>query len=160
MHTIRRLSPGEATLYRQIRLDALLDSPEAFATSHESALKRNDESWIAQADGSAHGDDRATFLVMDEEPVGMAALYRDATDHTEGELIQMWIAPSYRGSSLAADLLDHVFTWAAERGFKTIRAEVTDGNTRALRFYERYGFRRMGSGDGGMVLVRKVDVDG
>jgi len=156
MHTIRRLSPGEATLYRQIRLEALRESPEAFATSYESALKRNDESWIAQAEGSAHGDDRATFLVMDEEPVGMAALYRDAADHTEGELIQMWIAPAYRGSSLAVDLLRHVSNWAAERGIKSVRAEVTEGNTRALRFYERQGFRRIASERSGMVLMMEV----
>ena len=154
MHNIRRLNIGEAALYRRVRLEALRDSPEAFATSYASALERNDESWIAQADDSATGDDRATFLVlMDDEPVGMAALYRDAEDHSMGELIQMWISPAHRGSTMAAELLEHVFAWAAGCGIQTIRAEVTEGNTRALRFYERQGLRKV---DGSGVLVRVV----
>ena len=154
MHTIRRLKLGEGALYRKVRLEALRDSPEAFATSYESALERNEESWIAQADTSAEGDDRATFLVLtNEEPVGMAAVYRDAEDDATGELIQMWVSPAYRGSSLATDLLQHVFTWAAEQGSETIRAEVTDGNTRALRFYERQGFRRITAEDGVVLAI-------
>ena len=154
MHTIRRLGVGEAALYRRVRLEALRDSPEAFATSYESALERSDESWIAQADGSAVGNDRATFLVlMDDVPVGMAALYRDAEGASAGELIQMWISPAHRGSTMAAELLEHVFAWAAGCGIQTIRAEVTEGNTRALRFYERRGFRKM---DGNDVLVKAV----
>lgn len=156
MHTIRRLRIGEAALYRHIRLAALRESPEAFATSYESALERNDESWIAQADGSSVGDDRATFLMLDEESVGLAALYRDAEDPTSGELIQMWISPACRGSSIAKDLLDHVFAWASVRGFRTIRAEVTPNNPRALRFYERYGFRRITSEGSGDLLVMEV----
>lgn len=156
MHTIRRLRLDEGALYRRLRLEALRDSPEAFATSYASALERSDESWTAQADGSATGDDRATFLVlMDEEPVGMAALYRDAEGSSAGELIQMWISPEHRGSTVAAELLAHVFAWAADGGIQTIRAEVTEGNTRALRFYERQGFRRIAS-EGRVVLVREV----
>ncbi len=154
MHNIRRLNIGEAALYRRVRLEALRDSPEAFATSYASAVERSDESWIAQANGSATGDDRATLLVvMDEKPVGMAALYRDAEGSSAGELIQMWIAPEHRGSMMAAELLEHVFAWAADGGIQTIRAEVTEGNTRALRFYERQGFRKV---DGNGVLVRVV----
>lgn len=155
MHSIRRLNIGEAALYREVRLEALRDSPEAFATSYESALERNEESWIAQADGSAAGDDRATFLVFDRKPMGMAALYRDANDDATGELIQMWIAPEWRGGKVARELLDHVFLWAAGRDFKAIRAEVAEGNSRALRFYEKYGFRRIDS-ESGVVLVKEV----
>jgi len=142
MHTIRRLNLGEAALYRKVRLEALRESPEAFATSYESALERSEESWIAQADGSSQGDDRATFLVMGDQPIGLAGLYRDGNDPSAGELIQMWISPDHRGSAAAAELLEHVFTWAAECGMRTIRAEVTEGNTRALRFYEKHGFRQ------------------
>lgn len=156
MHTIRRLNPGEAGLYRTLRLEALRDSPDAFATTHEAALQRDKSSWIQQADGSSLGDDRATFVVLADRPVGLAAIYRDSDDSAVGDLIQMWIAPSHRGGSAASDLLYHLFEWALPRGFESIRAEVTPGNHRASRFYEKYGFRRVNSTQGTEQWIKKV----
>jgi RimJ/RimL family protein N-acetyltransferase len=142
MPVIRRLNPGEAALYRALRLEALRESPEAFATTYEAAVARDDDSWIQQADGSAQGPDRATFVVIAaSQPAGIAAIYRDAGDTTVGELIQMWIAPEHRGGPLASDLLEALLDWAARQGFGRIRAGVTPGNQRALRFYQKCGFR-------------------
>lgn len=138
---IRRLKPGEAALYRALRLEALRESPQAFSTTYASALERNEDSWIQQADGSATGPDRATFVVIAERPVGLAAIYRNTNDLSAGELIQMWIAPQYRGGPFASELLEALLGWAARQGFGTIRAEVTPGNQRALRFYQKCGFR-------------------
>ncbi len=143
MPVIRRLNPGEAALYRSLRLEALKESPAAFATTYESAVARDDDSWIQQADGSAQGPDRATFVVIAGRPAGLAAIYRDAGDTAVGELIQMWIAPEHRGGPLASELLGALLDWAALQGFERIRAEVTPGNQRALRFYQKCGFRLM-----------------
>lgn len=143
-------------LYRAIRLEALKESPEAFASTYESALERDDASWVAQADASAQGDDRATFVVVADRPVGVAALYRSAGHPDLGELIQMWISPDHRGGAVAAGLLDSVFKWASTRGFRTIRAEVTEGNWRAFRFYEKHGFKPVDPAGGGTILTKEV----
>jgi len=157
MHIIRRLDLGEGLLYREVRLEALQDSPGAFATSYESALERDAESWAAQADASADGEDRATFLVFFEgRPVGLVALYRGPDQSPAGELVQMWIAPGHRGGSVATDLLDHLFGWAAGHGFDTIRAEIAQGNPRALRFYGKYGFRPVISEGGNTLLEKEI----
>ncbi len=156
MHVIRRLNAGEASLYREIRLESLKEAPEAFATTYESALSRDHDSWVAQADGAAHGDDRAIFLVLADRPVGLAGLYRDAGDPSCGELIQMWVSPACRGCFVASELLDHVFEWASRHNFRSIRAGVTEGNSRAFRFYEKYGFRPLVSDGGGAMLVKAV----
>lgn len=141
-YTIRRLNEGEADLYRAVRLESLRESPGAFATTYESALQRDDESWRAQADASSSGSDRATFVVLTERPVGLGAIYRDLDRPKEGELIQVWVSPESRGSEVAADLMAALFQWAASAGFETIRAEITPNNPRALRFYEKHGFIR------------------
>jgi RimJ/RimL family protein N-acetyltransferase len=154
--TIRRIKFGEAALYRSIRLEALMDSPEAFSTSYESALARAPDSWIIQADATAEGKDRATFIAFQDRPIGLAALYRDGDYSTTGELIQMWVAPEYRGGSLAADLLDHLFQWAAEHDFQLIRAQVTEGNPRALRFYLKYGFELSHPQENNTTLLKSV----
>jgi RimJ/RimL family protein N-acetyltransferase len=140
MITTRRLHPGEGPLYRAVRLAALRDAPDAFATCYEDALARSDESWAEQADASASGPDRATFIAMENDPVGLAALYRDEQDFMTGELIQMWVAPHVRGADVAAELLRVVFSWAATNHFLRVKAEVIKTNARALRFYEKSGF--------------------
>lgn len=163
MITIRRLKQGEARLYRELRLEALRESPEAFGTSLAAALARDERSWIDQADASASGPDRATFIVVAERPIGLAALYRDAGDPKVGELIQMWVAPELRGGPVAAELLGAIFRWAGETGFSRVRAEVMAGNARALGFYRRCGFTGVAAkanGGGSVVLTRAVEVVG
>jgi GNAT superfamily N-acetyltransferase len=157
MHTIRRLNAGESAVYRSLRLDALKDSPDAFSATYESALKRDDNSWILQADASADGNDRATFIVFDERPIGLAAVYRDSDMPSVGELIQMWIAPSHRGGVVAVDLLNHLFRWAADHSFTSIRAGVTQGNLRALQFYKKYGFQPLSSETGDSLLTKPIE---
>jgi RimJ/RimL family protein N-acetyltransferase len=138
---IRRLKTGEALLYKKIRLESLKESPEAFASSYSAALERTAESWETQADRSATGSDRATFIAFDrDEPVGLAALYRDEKTATTGELLQVWISPHLRGRTMAVELMDAIFTWAKSNGFENIDAEVHKMNVRAIRFYKNYGF--------------------
>jgi RimJ/RimL family protein N-acetyltransferase len=139
MHTIRRLKIGEADLYRRLRLEALKDAPGAFSSTYESALQRDEQSWAQQADSSAQGSGRATFVVIGERPIGLASIYRDTESPSTGELLQMWIALSHRGSGVAAELLDQLFE-------------------RALRFYGKYGFQVVPSSDG-TVLTKQVEHD-
>jgi RimJ/RimL family protein N-acetyltransferase len=141
MVTIRRLQIGESELFKQIRLTALCESPSAFASSYETALKRSSESWREQADGSAQGPDRSTFIAFSgDSPVGMAALYRDQQQMNAGELLQVWVSPEFRSKGVAKEMLAAVVQWARENGFRTIVASVAKRNERALRFYLRCGF--------------------
>ncbi len=144
MVTIRRIQVGEAALFKQMRLASLRDAPYAFSATFESAIRRSAKSWQEQADSTGQGTDRATFLAFSGElPVGISALYRLEGQVDVGELLQVWVAPDYRGSRVAWDLLDAIFTWAKVNNFNKVIATVADGNHRALKFYSRYGFSRM-----------------
>jgi RimJ/RimL family protein N-acetyltransferase len=140
MSIIRRLNLGEGPFYRAVRLEALRESPDAFSSRYDDAVARSEQSWAEQADSSAVGSDRATFVAIEEQPVGLAALYRDEKDLDVGELIQMWVAPGVRGESTATDLLLEIFRWAGSNRFSQVKAEVMRNNARALRFYEKFGF--------------------
>lgn len=143
MITVRRIKFGESRLYREIRLASLKESPAAFASTYEAASERGDSSWREQSDGSAHGADRATFLALaDQKPVGIAALYRDDLKRENGEVIQVWIEPAYRGGEVAKELLQAVFSWAQENEFRALSAWVNVENERAIRYYQRNGFQR------------------
>lgn len=123
-------------------MEALKESPKAFSTSYEQALARSEESWVAQAESAVCGSDRAIFVAVEEaQPVGVAAVFRDDAATSEGELLQMWVAPSCRGKGVADQLLSALTQWAVAGSMKVINAEVTAGNDRALGFYQKHGFR-------------------
>lgn len=155
---IRRILPGEAELYRRVRLESLIESPAAFLSTYESSAARSVQSWISQADGSATGDDRATFLVLaDGEPVGLASLYRDPDGAETGELVQVWISPSLRSGGVGKELMNAVCGWAVSHGFTGIHGEVMPGNPGAVRFYQKCGFSTYpGGGEKGMMLVKEL----
>jgi ribosomal protein S18 acetylase RimI-like enzyme len=159
--TIRRLQPGEVNLFRQLRLTALQDAPYAFPTTYETALERSDGSWREQAEHTAQGSDRATFIAFsDELPIGMAALYREKDKADVGELLQVWLRPEFRGTRVVWSLMDEIFKWAGENNFRSIIAGVTKGNARAVQFYTNYGFSIINeatpSDSGSVYLVKEV----
>jgi ribosomal protein S18 acetylase RimI-like enzyme len=162
MRLTRRLNPDEGDLYRAVRLEALRESPEAFSSRYEDAVVRSDQSWADQVHASATGSNRATFVTLEGQPVGLAALYRDEKDTDVGELMQMWVAPEFRGGSVATELLLEVFRWAKSNGFAFVKAEVMRSNARALRFYEKFGFSlsadRLGASSG--ILTMRVEQAG
>jgi len=161
MTTIRRLRKGEADLYRKLRLMSIADSPSAFETTYETVSARSPESWREQADASAEGEDRATFLAFEgDEAMGIAALYRVGVSADVAELLQVWVAPGHRGTGVARALMDRVFAWAGKCGFRQVVAKVTYGNERALTFYKNYGFaladEAAGESTGTRIISRPV----
>jgi len=157
MITIRRIKPGEADLFKHLRLTALKDAPYAFPSTYGSALQRSTESWWEQAEGTALGADRATFIAFsDKVPIGIAALYRLEDRVDSGELLQVWVSPEFRGTKVIWDLMDKIFKWAGENNFHKIIAGVTKGNSRALKFYIKYGFSIMEETSEGVYYVKGV----
>jgi len=155
--TIRRIQIGEADLFKHIRLMALKEAPYAFTSTYDSALQRSAESWREQAESTALGSDRATFIAFsDNIPIGISALYRLEENVDSGELLQVWVSPEFRGTTVIWDLIDEIFQWAAENNFREVIAGVTKENTRALKFYARYGFSTMDENSQGIIFVKEV----
>ncbi|MBK1883066.1 GNAT family N-acetyltransferase [Luteolibacter pohnpeiensis] len=156
---IRRLTTDDRPLYRALRLESLQESPEAFASTYADALLRTDESWESQTHSSATGPDRATFILVDstQGALGLAALYRSEIHPETGDLLQMWVSPALRGNHWASTLLEEIFRWAGANEFSVVQAEVTPGNLRAIRFYEKYGFVSSERPDGTTILTKHVD---
>jgi GNAT superfamily N-acetyltransferase len=159
--TIRRIQIGEFDLFKQMRLTSLQDAPYAFPSTYDAALRRSAESWHEQAERTAQGADRTTFIAFSNDvPVGIAALYRLEERFDVGELLQVWVSPEYRGTKVAWDLMDAIFRWAGANNFRRIIAGVTNVNARALKFYTKYGFsiidKSSPNDSNGVQLVKEV----
>jgi GNAT superfamily N-acetyltransferase len=135
---VRRLTEDDWQLYRDIRLQALIDAPEAFA----STLIR--EETFTEHDWRARFHTAALFAAFQDEQtiglVGGAAFTRPSAR----DLASMWVAPTARGSGVGEALVDAVINWAREDGAHEVLLCYTDGNVRAMRFYEHLGFTPTG----------------
>ena len=145
MFVIRRLRPEEWRAYREIRLRALRESPNAFGSTFEGESSKPDDYWqarVASADTSRH----QLPLVAEAatQMVGLVWGVIDAQRSDIAHVIQMWVAPEVRGRGCGARLLESVVDWAREAKVQSVHLRVTSGDTPALRLYLRAGFRAFG----------------
>lgn len=80
-------------------------------------------------------------IVLGERVVGYAIMSAGAG---EAHLLNLCIAPDYRGAGLAGVLLDAVIAGAARMGANSLYLEVRPSNVSARRLYRGRGFREIG----------------
>ncbi|HEX9095857.1 MAG TPA: GNAT family N-acetyltransferase [Candidatus Dormibacteraeota bacterium] len=135
---IRRLAAADWAAFRDVRLAALRDAPEAFGSTASEAEKLDEAEWRRRL------EQRAVFLAeVNSQGAGLAAGIEADQPH-EAELISMWVAPGWRGHGVGDRLVDAVLAWAAGQRFTTLRLWVATGNARAERLYVRHGFAPTG----------------
>ncbi len=139
MVDVRRLDPSSWTVYREVRLAALAESPGAFGSTLEQASGRTEEEWRACL------YDRVNFVAFDRDrPVGLVSGIAGPEPHV-AELISMWVAPEHRRQSVGESLVREVAAWARDEGYRELRLTVVDDNGGARAFYERAGFTPTGA---------------
>ena len=137
--SVRRAVIGDEPILRELRVQALTDSPQAFSSTLERELARTIDDWRRWL---APG---ATFVLMAEgEPRGLVACTRDRLQAAVVDLLAMWVHPALRGTGAADALVSSVKSWAAEAGATEVRLNVVESNRPAIRCYERAGFRATG----------------
>jgi [ribosomal protein S18]-alanine N-acetyltransferase len=62
----------------------------------------------------------------------------------EVHLLNITVAPAHQRKGWARVMLDHLHDWARSQEAQWVWLEVRISNTRAIRIYEQYGFRRVG----------------
>lgn len=136
---IRHLRPGDEDLLRAIRLRALADAPQAFASTLEREREYAADVWTSRV-----ANERAVnLLAEDGGPVGTVAVImksRPGVAHLAG----MWVAPEARGRGVARLLVEAAVRWARERGLDRLELWVADGNEAARALYAKAGFAHIG----------------
>jgi RimJ/RimL family protein N-acetyltransferase len=138
--SVRRLGPDDYDALRALRLEALTLYPANFAADPDQEAAMSKDEWLARLAGAA------TFGgFMGETLSGMVVFSRPSRPklaHT-GEIGAMYVRDGARGTGLAGALLEAALDHAAtvvEQVQLTVNAE----NPRAIKFYERHGFRPIG----------------
>jgi len=131
---VRVLVPEDWEIWRDIRLRALLDSPDAFGSTYEREVRFTEEVWRSRLEDR---DSVSVVALEREAPVAMVGGYPDLPGLLH--VVAMWVAPAARGRRLAHAVLGVLETWAGARGLR-LHLDVNRANAAARRCYERYGF--------------------
>jgi RimJ/RimL family protein N-acetyltransferase len=138
---IRRLVPADAARYRDIRLEALRLSPEAFGSAYETESVHPVE-WFAER--LARG---AVILgaFRDGELAGTIGFVRadGPKRQHKGELVGMYLRPTARGTGVGRRLVDAALELAAQ-SVELVLIVVAKGNEPAFRLYRSAGFVEYG----------------
>ncbi|QBF26369.1 GNAT family N-acetyltransferase [Pseudomonas tructae] len=146
MISISPVSPHEWPTYRDLRLRALRDSPDAFGSTFESESQRTDENWAARiAAAAADGNDRAFFAFHGDAACGLVWCKLSAAEPGAADLYQMWVDPASRGLGAGSALLKAALAWAASAAVHQVRLGVTLADTPAMRLYQAHGFQPVGA---------------
>jgi ribosomal protein S18 acetylase RimI-like enzyme len=142
----RKLVPSEAPLYRQLRLECLRKAPEHFGSTYE------EESQIPKLKFEAYIDESSPNHFMfgafeGEQLIGLAGFDRMERQRARhrGEVVHMYVDAKYRGQNIGERLLRALLEEAfALEGIEQAQLSVIAGNERAIKLYEKVGFRAFG----------------
>jgi ribosomal protein S18 acetylase RimI-like enzyme len=138
---IRPFGADEWPRYREVRLRALRDSPDAYGSLLDVEVGLSDDEWAARL---ARGVDSTSELPMiaecDGAPCGLAWVRLDDDAPHTAHLYQMWVADDQRRRGVGRALVDAAAAWARVMGAQQLELDVTSNNEAAIRLYEGAGF--------------------
>jgi ribosomal protein S18 acetylase RimI-like enzyme len=145
---IRVLLPADASAYWQLRLFALQESPEAFATSYEEAIRR-EHAVEEVAKNLSQSENGFTVGAFDQKNdlVGIVTFYRERSLKLrhKGYLVGMYVSPHVRRTGIGRQLIAEVIKKAREMpGLEQIHLSVVTTNKAARKLYVSLGFKTFG----------------
>lgn len=140
--TCRRLNASDANVFHALRLESFRLEPRAFrfAPEDEAHLSRADVAARLQRDFVI-----GAFDAEDSQLIGGGGLaWSDGVKTRHKALLYgMYVKAAYRGSSVADEIMKRLIE-EARANVEIVTLTVVSTNLRALRFYERWGFRAYG----------------
>jgi ribosomal protein S18 acetylase RimI-like enzyme len=141
--TIRPTHEVDAVDYRELRLFALQEHPEAFGMDYVTSAAQPIEHWQERMRNGAGGEHGVTYVAEAAGGlVGMTVLVRNDLPKTShaGNIYSVYTHPDWRGLGVADALLAACVEYARDLGLRLIRLAVVTTNASAIRLYLRHGF--------------------
>ncbi|KUP08162.1 hypothetical protein Q73_07315 [Bacillus coahuilensis m2-6] len=145
MDKILLLNDSHATLYDKLRLEALQDSPTAFATDYEEYVNRKDR--IQRVKNNLMKDSAFTVgAFQDDQLVGVATMviHEQSKLKHKAEIYAVYVSPTQRGRSIGYHLLQKLMKVAKTKNIEQLLLTVEANNQKAICLYQRAGFKQIG----------------
>jgi RimJ/RimL family protein N-acetyltransferase len=145
--TLRPLAIGDRIAYRDLRLRALREEPEAFTSSFEEEAASAERWAVERLSMSPDHNVIVGAFDADGRLVGVAGIERRTRtkERHKALLYGMYVAPEVAGRGVGRRLVAAVIAVARQwPGLRQIALTVTRGNERARRLYAAAGFTTFG----------------
>jgi ribosomal protein S18 acetylase RimI-like enzyme len=145
---VRRLGPEDLPAYKLLRDEALQRHPESFTSDAETERMRSPESYLGRLGLSEPLG--GTFLMgawVDGEMAGSVACERELKRKLRhrANIVGMYVRESFTRQGIGRQLLASSLAQARlAQGLEMLTLTVTASNERAVRLYERAGFKVYG----------------
>ncbi|WP_410982897.1 GNAT family N-acetyltransferase [Bacillus cereus] len=143
---IRILSEKDAVQYWDLRLQALQVNPDAFVTTYEEAMQK--ENPVEEVAKNLSSKTSYTFGAFNEENrlLGVVTLLMEkkAAYKHKGHLVAMYVDHQSRGKGLAKGLIRALIEKARELEIEKINLGVVSDNEVAKKLYQSMGFTTYG----------------
>jgi ribosomal protein S18 acetylase RimI-like enzyme len=133
---VKPFVPNDWQVYREVRLAALQDSPQAFLTTYSEAATQPEQYWRNRMVG-AH----QLLAQRDGTPLGVVSVEMTEGDSQSADLCDLWVTPEARNTGIASRLVQAAADQAIEDGRTRLYYWVSTENGRAIGFASNAGFR-------------------
>lgn len=141
---IRILSAEDAKAYRDLRIEALGNDPDAFAARIEDALEKP----VEKTKEILALENAVTFgAFVGEKLLGNVTLSRNLSPkmNHRASVFAVYVTPEARGKGIAQRLMEELIAYSKKwGGLERLDLAVSSNNDSAKRLYETLGFRTYG----------------
>ncbi|MBS1700683.1 MAG: GNAT family N-acetyltransferase [Armatimonadetes bacterium] len=143
---IRKLVPGDARAYREVRLNALKNDPGNYGSTYEEESKRDKLAFETYIETQC--PDHVVFgAFQGSDLVGITSWFRDERSRLRhrGKITQVYLASEFRGRGFSKLLVGATIEDAfSNLEIELLTLEVVTTNLPAVRLYESLGFKTYG----------------
>ena len=140
------LPVSEWRAYKEARLRALSEDPQAFARTHAESAALPDEMWQARLQSVADGHDWLFFACLDGEIVGMMGAYRPKDVEGTAVIWGVHVDRTRRGQGIGGKLMARLLDELRRAGIERVMLTVSREQAAAVGLYKKFGFAVVGDG--------------
>jgi RimJ/RimL family protein N-acetyltransferase len=152
---IREANIADALSFRELRLEALQNSPIAFSADYQKNFSHPAKYWEDLL--SPHPEESTIFIgEYAGKLIAMTGVMRGNSPKTRHSawIWGVYVNPNWRGMHIADEIIHSCIDWSKVRNVVLVKLGVAAVNQPAIRCYERCGFKIYGT------EPRAVCVDG
>lgn len=143
---IREANIADAPSFRELRLEALQNSPIAFSADYQKNFSHPAKYWEDLL--SPHLEE-STMLIGEHEGqiMAMTGVMRGGSPKTRHSawIWGVYVTPDWRGLHIAGEIIHTCIDWAKSMNVVIAKLGVAAVNQPAIRCYERCGFKIYGT---------------
>jgi ribosomal protein S18 acetylase RimI-like enzyme len=134
------LPVSEWRVYREARLRALSEDPQAYARTYAESAALSDETWQARLQSVVDKYDWLFFASLDGEIIGMMGAYRPSDVDGTAVIWGVHVDRAQRGQGIGGQLMARLLDELRKVGIERVMLTVSREQVAAVGLYKKFGF--------------------